>query len=190
MSKRVIVGFHGRAGSGKDTAAEGFDKFLISDKGIGESIHLAFAKPLKDAAKILFNFKDEQLYDTRLKEETDNRWNKSPRQILQWLGTDAIRKNISEDFFLIHMKQRVEESDNPFISITDVRFPNEAKLVREMGGFVIEILRDDKSTGGTEHSNHSTEQRLSKDFVDYTVENNGTIDEFHDKINRIIEENL
>lgn len=185
MSKKVIIGLHGRAGSGKDTAADYINQTVMREIGT-DTCNLAFAKPLKDASKILFNFTDEQLYDTKLKEVVDERWGKSPRQILQWLGTDAIRKYINDDFFLKHMKQRIEGREYSYYTISDVRFPIEAQFVKDMDGIVIEILRDDTSTGGTEHSDHSSEKRLSGDLVDYTVENNGTVQEFHKKLDDIV----
>lgn len=174
----LIIGFHGRAGAGKDTAADSVD----------DAIKLAFVKPLKDAAKILFNFTDEQLYDNKLKEVIDKKWNNSPREILQWLGTDVLRNDISEDFFLIHMKQRIENVYDIYdiIIISDCRFPNEAEFIRNIGGVVIEITRDDANEGGTEHSEHISEQKLPRDLVDYVIENNGTKDELFKKVNDLI----
>lgn len=177
-SVKSIIAFTGRAGAGKDTAAD-----FISDT----HVPLAFAKPLKDACKILFNFTDEQLY-TSHKELVDSRWGKSPREILQFLGTDVLRKHITDDFFIVSMKQRIEsiiKGDGVVkgVVITDVRFDNEAKLIRDMGGIIIKITRDSGSE--TSHSNHITEKGISEQFIDHTIINNGSLDEFKTKVNFI-----
>jgi len=174
----MIIGFTGIAGSGKDTAAA-----LIA-KRLGKIEILAFAKPLKDAAQILFNFTDDQLHDPVKKEEIDPRWGKSPRKIFQWLGTDILREHIDKDFFIINMRQKIENSNADFIVVTDVRFPNEAELIRSMGGKVIKIVRPDATT--TEHSSHITEQGIPESLVDKIIINDGTIEDFNDEIMELL----
>lgn len=173
----LIIGFTGRAGAGKDTAAS-----LIEPR-----VHnLAFAKPLKDAAKILFNFTDEQLYDPVKKEEVDPKWGKSPREILQWLGTDVLRNHISKDFFLINMENRIKEIEKENIAITDVRFNNEAELIHKKGGIIIKIERPFAEGSGTEHTLHPTELGISSKLVDYTITNDSTIEELKIKLEKIL----
>lgn len=164
QTKNLIIGLHGRAGAGKDTAADFLPDYFCK---------LAFAKPLKDSAKVLFNFTDKQLYDPIEKEKVDQTWNKSPRQILQWLGTDILRNNIGTDFFLKHMKQRIEQSSYNCFVVVDIRFPNEAKFIKDMGGIIIEVARNKT---GTIHSNHETEQRISEHLIDETITNDSTKD--------------
>jgi len=173
----MIIGFHGPAFSGKDTAASSI-KELHKDTDI-----FAFAQPLKEASKILFNFTNDQLYDPVIKEKMDERWNKSPRQILQWLGTDVLRKHINEEFFIMNMKQRIANSKAKYIVISDVRFPNEAEFVRSLGGKVIQITRSNSKT--TEHNTHITEQCLPSELIDMVVLNDGTKEEFQHKIKQL-----
>jgi len=164
-----IIGLHGRAGAGKDTAA-------ASLKGYYQ---LAFAKPLKDSAKLLYDLTDEQLHG-HLKEVIDNRWGKSPRQILQELGDHCRRDN--PRFFVIHLRSRIENAQKQGIKnivVTDVRYDNEARLIEELHGKVIEIKRN-KTT--TRLLAHSSEQRISDRFIKHTVENNGTIEQLCEKI--------
>ena len=90
---RKIIGLTGVAGAGKDSAA-----LAIKESEPTTDI-FPFAGPLKEACKILFNFSHEQLHDPIIKEVHDKRWNKTPREILQWLGTDVLRTHINQDFF-------------------------------------------------------------------------------------------
>ncbi len=175
----MIIGLAGKAGSGKDLFAELIKKRLGNDS----VENLAFAKPIKDAAKILFNFTDEQLYDQTKKEEIDQRWGKSPRQIFQWLG-GLLREDIDDDFFIGNMKQRIENSKAAVIVITDIRFLNELKLIKSMGGKVIKIVRPNAET--TKHSDDISEQGIEDKFVDVIVINDGTIEEYNDEIMELL----
>lgn len=170
----MIIGLTGKAGVGKDLFSELIKKHLDSAESF------AFAKPIKEAAKILFNFTDEQLYDQIKKEEIDIRWKKSPRQILQWLGTDILREHIDQDFFIKCIKQKIENSDKNFIIVTDVRFPNEAEFIRSMDGKVVKIIRPNAVT--TEHNGHITEQGIADKLIDEIIINDGTIEDFENKI--------
>ena len=178
MKRKMLIGFTAVAGAGKDTAAS---SIAVHQKSVEI---MAFAKPLKDACKILFNFTDEQLYDPVKKEEMDPVWERSPRKILQWLGTDVLREHINKEFFTINMKQRIEESKAEYIVISDVRFDNEAELIKSMGGYIIKIVRENATT--TQHSSHATEQGISPHLIDHTLENDGTLEDFHEKVGRLV----
>lgn len=54
--------------------------------------------------------------------------------------------------------------------ITDVRYPNEAKRIIELGGQVWEVQRP-----GTASDGHSSEQRLPQALVTHWIDNCGTI---------------
>ena len=169
-----IIGFNGIAGAGKDTAALSFKE---SERNVDI---FAFAGPLKDACKIL-------LYDPVMKETCDETWGKSPREILQWLGTDILRTHVNQDFFVMNMKQRIDLSKAEYIIISDVRFDNEAEFIRSLGGKIVKIERtmgSGSSNEGktTKHSGHITEKGISEKLIDVIVENNGTIEEFQNKI--------
>jgi hypothetical protein len=112
--KIKIIGLHGAAGAGKDTAAEAFTNYDKTTK------ILAFARPLKDACQTLFNLTDNQLYDPKEKEEIIRNadgsaaWcidgkEASPRLFFQWLGTDIIRNHVTNNFFVENMRQRIEK---------------------------------------------------------------------------------
>lgn len=177
MDKKII-GVTGIAGSGKDTFA-----LAIKESEKNTDV-FAFAGPLKEACKILFNFSHGQLHDPILKEVHDERWDKSPRQILQWLGTDILRTHINQDFFVLNMKQRIDASKADYIIISDVRFDNEAEFIRSLGGKVIKIERNMDANDGktTKHSGHITEKGISKHLIDAVIENNGSIEEFQNRV--------
>jgi hypothetical protein len=143
-----IIGLHGSAECGKDTFA-GHTFF-------NDHVKLSFAKPIKDVCQILFGFTDEQLYNEKYKNVVIphlllNGEPASPRKVLQWLGTDILRKYISENFFIEHMDKRIRNYLKTGVSkyiITDIRFPNEAMYIKKFKkGIVIYISRPNHSNG-------------------------------------------
>ena len=144
----------------------------------------AFAGPLKQACGILFGFSYDQLHHPIVKEQQDQRWGKSPREILQWLGTDILRTHINRDFFIMHMEHRIKQSKADYVVVSDVRFPNEAQFIKSMGGKVVKILRPGAST--TVHSGHVTEQGIPDYQVDAFIMNDGTLEEFQNNVKMVI----
>lgn len=165
----TIIGFCGKAGSGKSTACN----FLLNkDANITE---LAFAKPLKDACKCIFSLTDEQVYGT-LKETPLPQWDeRTPRQILQYVGTDLFRKHFCDDIWIRAMKCAIEACPTKHIIISDVRFANECDFVKSMGGIVIMITRN--VAGSKSGKNHASEN-MEGINADITIENNGTLGDF------------
>ncbi len=76
-----LIGFAGKARSGKDTAGE----YLVDNYNF---LRYSFAQPLKDATKIMFGLTDEQIND---KEKAAEPWGMSPRDLYQRVGTDIAR---------------------------------------------------------------------------------------------------
>ena len=64
---------------GKDTVAD----YLVNKYGF---VKYSFGQPIKEVAKIMFDFSDEQL-NGDLKEAVDIRWGISPRQFFQDFGS-------------------------------------------------------------------------------------------------------
>lgn len=179
-----LVGFTGRKFHGKDTAA----KRLINEG----YIHLSFAEPIKQISRILFSFDDEQLYGNR-KEEIDERWGITPREVMQFLGTEVFREkiqdlitNIGENFWVRAVENKISKlkAENPDVKIviTDVRFENERDVIRNLGGIVVRVKRN---INNGINDNHPSEIFIDKMNVDYDIENYGTIEELHNKVKNL-----
>ena len=166
---RNIIGITGNKGHGKDTAANTIKLFLGKDTQI-----FSFAKPLKIAVSTLFNINENYFEDQQLKELPLSDWDdKTPRQLLQWLGTDVLRK-YDTDIFIKNMEKRIENTKNDII-VSDVRFDNEANLIHRLGGKIIQI--DSTERLGRCNDSHITEYGINPGLRDITVYNNS------DKVN-------
>ena len=182
----TLIGFCGKKRSGKDTSAN----ILIEKYNFKK---YAFADALKDACKTIFLFSDEQVNGSK-KEVVDKRWGVSPREVFQKFGTDMFRNNIDkyipqlenvkDDFWVYRFKLWYEKikKKHPYqnIVITDVRFPNEAKIIKELGGYIIKINRP--VFRKKKEDNHISEQHIKTIRSDYEIYNNNTIKRCQEKV--------
>lgn len=122
----------------------------------------------------MLGYSDTQLNGSG-KEAVDDRYGVSPRYMMQTLGTEWGRKLVNQDLWLLIAMDRISKAlaagENVYVS--DVRFDNEAAMIREMGGTIIHIRRRDAQTVRP----HMSETPLCVNDTDYTIYNNGTLDE-------------
>lgn len=69
--------------------------------------------------------------------------------------------------------------------ITDMRFPNELNAVKQKNGITIRVNRDN-GTRAINTNPHESETALDNATFDYTIENDGTLDELIDKVKKIL----
>lgn len=133
-----LIGIHGPLNGGKDTVAS-YLKYKFYDMFKS----YAFARPLKEASKILFGFTDEQIEDRVLKETVDPFWGFTPRKVLQLLGTEFGRMMLRDDVWIKRAEQEHQKNlDHGYATIiTDVRFENEAKWLRAQPGSMLIYLQ-------------------------------------------------
>lgn len=140
-----IIAFTGLRGHGKSTAAEA----LVRDYGY---VHLNFADPLREVCHIVYGVSYDEMLDPVLKETPLDRWPfKSPRELLQQIGTDMFRNYIDDTWvqaWANKAKQVLEGSivdtnGDPIeaagVVCSDCRFLNEAAVIAKMGGTLIKI---------------------------------------------------
>lgn len=64
----------------------------------------------------------------------------SPRELMQWWGTEFRRRNFGEDYWIKKMEERIREVPGPVV-IDDMRFQNELALVKYFLGVTIRVER-------------------------------------------------
>ena len=168
-----MIGLIGKKGSGKDTVAD----YLVHRHGYKKH---AFATPLKNVCRELFLLEESQMHDVDQKEKVDVRWGMSPRQMMQTVGTDMVRRHLGVDFWLRHMDMTTANESR--IVLSDVRFPNEAEWVRSQGGKLIRIVRAGEDEDVVDK--HASEQEQDKIVVDEEIVNDHGlgIEAFYDSL--------
>ena len=141
----MIIGICGFIGSGKDTIAD----YLVNFNGFRRE---SFANSLKDAVSYVFNW-DRTMLEGRTKEarewreQVDPWWaerlnmpNLTPRWILQYWGTEVCRRAFHDDIWIASLENKLRNSKDDIV-ISDCRFPNEIKSIKDAGGIVIRVVR-------------------------------------------------
>lgn len=137
----MIIGITGKAGSGKDTVAD----FLCVERGYSK---YSWAAPIK-AALAAMGFPEPT--DRDLKEAVIPGLGVSWRHLAQTLGTEWGRKQVHPDLWVMLAAHRMTERT----VVADVRFENEAAMIREKGGFILHLVGRQADLGG--HAGHESE---------------------------------
>lgn len=163
--KTLIIS--GKAGSGKDSLAEFMREILKKNDKRVIVIHYA------DAVKwVLRDFFD-----------WDGQKDEHGRHLLQYIGTDVVRKNYPNYWVgIVAGLLSAFEAENLFdvALIPDARFPNEVEVVEDTIGPATLIRVDRKNLDGTpwindkltkEQREHASETSLDSYGFDYIVHN-------------------
>jgi hypothetical protein len=204
----MIIGICGFIGSGKDTAAD----YLVGFHGFRRD---SFAGTLKDAVSAVFGW-DRELIEGRTpearawREQVDTWWanrlnmpHLTPRWILQHWGTEVCRQHFHDDIWIAALQSRLaRRSDHTVIS--DVRFPNEIKAIKEQGGKIVWIQRGElpswhimaaKANAGDvvaqtklkELGVHASETSWVGTDFDTILDNNGSIESLYTQLKSLVQ---
>ena len=210
----MIIGVCGFIGSGKDTVAD----YLTNFHGFRRE---SFANSLKDAVANVFGW-DRTLLEGRTKqarewrEQVDTWWAErlniphlTPRWILQQWGTEVCRRAFHDDIWIASLENKLRNSKDDVV-ISDCRFPNEIKSIKNAGGIIIWVKRgelpewynDALSANKGQVQNyswaisvdklkrlgiHASETAWIGTEFDAILENDGSIDDLYAKIRDLVQ---
>lgn len=155
----MYIGFCGLAGSGKDTAAA----YLASVSGYST---YALASPIKKMLAAIGIYEPTRENKEKLIPEIGV----SYRRLAQTLGTEWGRAN-SPDFWVNLAKTQVRGN----VIFTDIRFENEAKMIRESGGILVLV----EGRGGIAGKHASEAVGLLEPYIDYRIDNSKSMADLH-----------
>jgi hypothetical protein len=108
---------------------------------------------------------------------------KTPRQLMQTLGTEWGRELVHDNLWVKLAQRRIEQhraaSTKPLV-FDDCRFDNEAQLIRGLGGIVVNLYRPE-AVGAT--MSHKSEAGVHPCLVNLTILNAG---EGRDEFQRLV----
>ena len=203
----MIIGVCGFIGSGKDTVAD----YLVN---FHEFRRESFADTLKDAVAAVFGW-DRTLLEGRTKEarewreEVDQWWAErlgmptlTPRWVLQYWGTEVCRKSFHDDIWIASLENKIRNSKDDII-VSDVRFPNEVKAIKNQNGKMIWVQRGrlpkwyDTALEANAGSNiaindlkvqkvHASEWAWVGTKFDHTIHNDMNIDDLYSEVKSLV----
>lgn len=190
----IIIALTGPAGAGKDTVAD----FLVEHHVYTK---LAFADALRNEVGRAFDISVKLLTQRETKEHPmsalalqrcmdmefvrlaahgDLYKPRSPRQIMQWWGTEYRRAQDQHywvDAFMTRLIKEHQQGNYRFV-VTDVRRENEAELLRELGASLWQITRPGHEP---QQGAHSTETTGAEFAPDHQLVNDRSITHLHKK---------
>jgi hypothetical protein len=171
----MILGLTGRAGSGKDTVYHRLNA-LVRPTVVERR---SFADPLKRSVAALFNISVWQLEEMKndnvsfvecYGQAIGEKREFSIRSFLQRYGTEAHRDVFGEDFWLdATLPLGTTAPEDTLVVITDCRFANEAKRVKDCGGVVFEVVGPEGPMDP--NAEHGSERALPNDLRDGYIHN-------------------
>ena len=178
----TLIGLAGRKGSGKDTVGA----YLVERYGYKRE---SFAEPLKVSAAAALNIPAEWWERAKndptasvIFEHGSEMVRLTAREFLQRYGTEAHRDVFGASFWTDMLIQKIagDESD---IVITDMRFENETRAVKEAGGITFLIDRP----GTDEGDAHASEVLPPEDLIDYVIPNVGSIADLFRAVDAVLD---
>jgi len=168
----MIIGISGKIGSGKDTFAAHFIKHANKVYGVSFR-NKKFAYNLKKIVSVLVGIpiRDVLSREGKLKYLPD--WNMTVGEMQQKLGTEAIRNNIHRDAWVLSLFGNYDGNKDNWI-VTDVRFKNEAEIVKEKGGILIRLNGDPINSKSGDNRNMAHQSEIDLDDYqgfDYVYDN-------------------
>lgn len=208
----MIIGFAGKAASGKTTAArylmerhdniaivpmavvlrEEVEKF-IRQVGAEDKVPLVYGNQ-EDKVRVFYvdEHKARQLCSVwsgfvtmnRDIQDRPGRTAVTVRRILQWWGTEY-RRAEDPDYWTKAWEKKLQEYDlsKTHVLVDDVRFVNELEIIKKNGGVFIRIIRP----GFNGANDHSSENSLDHyDAWDLVINNDGSLEEFLKQVDKRI----
>jgi len=190
----MIIGVCGLIGSGKGTVAD----MLVAEHGF---VKVSFADKLKDAVSEMFDWPRDMVEgDTNesreWREKVDEFWTKetgrqiTPRLVLQEFGTECMRQGFYDGIWVSLVKKRILDNPTTNFVVPDTRFPNEIKMIQELGGNVWWVRRgqlpgwfvDYRISAVEPRDIHSSEWAWGRTDFDQIIDNNETVSELRNRV--------
>ena len=173
-------------GAGKDTVADMLTGIFKYRYGVTYEQE-KFANPLRECLRILTGITDS--HTQAGKQHFYPEWGMTAGQMLQKLGTDAIREGFHPYAWVNSLFCNLVD-DRPVI-ISDVRFENEAEAVLQRQGLVVFVERAEvnESALASRDMTHPSEQAGSWCRMQGVVriDNNGTLEELQRAVEELIQ---
>jgi hypothetical protein len=136
---------------------------------------IAFADPLYECVSKITGLPVDRLKDRDVKETVIPWLGKSPRQLLQTLGTEWGRGTIHPEIWIRIAMDRASRHAN--VVVTDVRFDNEAQAIVDAGGEVWRVARPGWRCLADDAASHPSEAGVSDHLIARIVDNSGSLDD-------------
>ncbi len=174
-------------GCGKDTVSDAIAAHL---QNIGFQTHRsAFADTIREDVSKITDIPVEVIRTTDGKNIMIEHLGITVGKLLQVHGWTQ-RKLHHPEIWVESCMKRLPTTTETICILSDVRFRTEQKAVKDRNGIVIQVISnrpiDSKTLAGRSLTDPS-ERDLDGIPADYTIENNGTLEELNDKVKTLVD---
>lgn len=168
-----LIGLVGKAQAGKDTVANYLvQRYGFTRRMTAERLKAMLLQALQDCPP------PGEVIGAALGGNDVHNWevllyrDKPPfiRWLLQFVGTNILRQQVAEDFHAQALARTVDQEVQAGgrVVVQDIRFPNEAEVIRRADGELWRVVRTDLNLEGVMYA-HPSETALDTLVVDRTL---------------------
>lgn len=169
-----IITIAGKAQHGKDTTAE-----LLKNR----------LEVCKEKKVLLTHYGDLLKYICEKFFNWDGKKDEAGRSLLQYVGTEVVRA-VEPDYWVDFIKSILTMFPDKwdYVIIPDTRFPNEIDNLKDDFDVVaVRVARPDFDNGLTEEQkNHKSETALDDYEFDWTIDNNGNLNQLAAEVMKLV----
>lgn len=168
--KARVIGLSGKIGCGKTTVAQ----MLV--ESLPGAVRMSFGDPVKRESAVIYGFPVELAYleDGKSLEFVLSAAGKAllgkdtatVREVLQYHGTQ-LRRAQDQHYWTNAMRQQIDAADAQYVVVDDVRFPDEADLIRAYPGGSLYRLDAYPGWKPGSYAGHESETALD-DYPNFT----------------------
>ena len=204
MEAITIFCISGQKRAGKDTIAN-----YITDNVI--TARVSFATPVRAVCRAYFGWDDEWLLGSK-KEDVDPYWGISPRQAMQYLGTEVGRIGIAQNYsnfyditgdsiWIKNAQKTIRKISDEYgeeydkfgakiraVVIPDMRFLNEYDAMKKMSEEGYKVITIGVRRNGLPSDNHASETEIKYcvEKCDLILENDKDIPDLHKGVHQFL----
>lgn len=187
----MVILIHGVKRSGKDT----FSDMLLRE--VGGTKKDSFALPMKRIIAKTFNMSMDELDYLKNNDNlklcyTDSNTNEVTqlnitfRNILQYFGTEAMKPEFGDELWVKLLVKNYLNCDEPILVVSDFRLEEEYKYIVE-GGLDVITVKINRTEVENSGDSHKSENGLINFDFDFIVDNNSTLENLHNEVQRFID---
>lgn len=183
-NNQPLIGLKGERRAGKDTIAgilvrdHGYTRRAFADN-LKREVYDAFGHLIMASRGESYGFDSWMPFlDEHKNDPADSEFG-WVGPLLQFWGTEYRRQKCGETYWL----DQLETQLGPGVVVTDIRFPNEADLIRKHGGYIIHVdRRQGEDDGAARGNSHASESLVASIPSDCTVTNDSTFEDLETEI--------
>lgn len=195
-----ILAFAGQLASGKDVSSDYIAEKLNNNNKSGHWTRAAFANAVKKVYMDAFDLDRNFIEQWKRKDEVPEGMQMNMRKSLQFIG-DGFRQIKPSIWIDIALRDESKQ-----LVVSDARYINEAKVIREKGGINVIIYREGYLNNDPNPSesqirplvqyclagqfegiiNHKDHEPYGLEYYDLFLKNNGTLNDLYKKLDNIL----